>query len=219
MFSFASGKNVFELTDDQYFALGKELGAIHNITSAINLKYQRDEYSLETIVESPLKTIKPAFKTFPEGYKYLKKTAEEFAEKIKALNPSKFSIGICHYDYIPKNIHLDESNVPTIFDWDFAGRGWLVNDIAAFNSHFFYHKNYIEGEVISQEEFMNGYKESRALSEEERQAIPFLGWIWFLFYLEFQFNNYDDLSNYFFGEAFLRKRIKEMQEYETKYCK
>jgi Ser/Thr protein kinase RdoA (MazF antagonist) len=218
MFAYAEGKSPLEMSSAQYTAVGKEVGAMHNEMGAVKLKYPRRKYDLDTLVHGPLKKIKPAFREFPEGHKYLKKTAEKAVEKIQSLNPAKFSYGYCHFDLMPKNLHFTPEGQLTIFDFDFLGEGWMVCDLASFHAHFLWHQP-PDGEETCWKNFMEGYRSVRQLPAEEEAAIPYLGFSWMLFYLGFQQEAYDDWSNFFFHEPFLRRRVSEIRTYTEKYCK
>jgi Ser/Thr protein kinase RdoA (MazF antagonist) len=218
MFAYADGKSPMEMDSSQYAIVGKELGLLHLEMGAIKLKYPRKRYSIETMIEDPVKRLKPAFKEFPEGHRFLKKTGEAVSEKLLALNPSKFAYGYCHTDVHLKNLHFNEANVMTLFDFDFFGEGWLVNDLAGFHCHYMWHRP-LEGEESSWNAFLTAYRSVRPLSAEEEAAIPYLGFAWWTFYLGFQFEAFDDWSNTFFNERYLRHRIALMKDYTDKYCK
>jgi Ser/Thr protein kinase RdoA (MazF antagonist) len=55
--------------------------------------------------------------------------------------------------------------------------------------------------------FLDSYRKIRNVTKEEIQAIPDLGFAFWVFYLNFQYENYDDWSNAFFGPKFIKDRI------------
>jgi Ser/Thr protein kinase RdoA (MazF antagonist) len=55
--------------------------------------------------------------------------------------------------------------------------------------------------------FITNYRKVRSLSDEEINAIPYLGFGFWVFYLGFQYENFDDWSNLFFGTKFLKDRV------------
>jgi Ser/Thr protein kinase RdoA (MazF antagonist) len=222
LYSYARGKSVYDLSDEQLRRIGHEMAKVHNITSATRLSYEREEYDIQRLLVSPLQTVAPAFKDIPDGYTYLQQTAGRVMEKLATLNTATFSYGYCHYDFLPKNFHFDEQNNLTFFDFDFTGKGWLANDVASFFIHFFFHTALNR---ISQEEaqrcfgvFIAAYREVRPFSEEELAAVPYLGFIFWIFYLGFQYGNFDDWSNAFFSTNYLKDRVGVIKKYVDMHC-
>ncbi|MBL6444745.1 phosphotransferase [Fulvivirga sp. 29W222] len=223
LFSFAPGKVYYDFTDEQLKIIGKEIAYNHNITSGLDLEYNRKVYNVETTVHKPLKVLKPAFENFTEGYDYLNGISEKVIRKLEGFDTKSFGYGYCHYDYLPKNFHFDEGNNLTVFDYDFCGKGYLVNDLMTFQVHYFFHivmKGMDKKEADTAfRTAVTGYRELRYISEEELEAIPYLGIMFWNFYLAFQYENFDDFSNTYFGMAHLQKWIGWMKDWENFYCK
>lgn len=210
LFSWAQGNVVYAMNDRQIETVGREMAVIHNITSAIELGHYRKEYSINTMVIDPIRGIKPAFAGLGEEYNYLKDTAANVVAQYNKFS-SNFSFGYCHYDFLPKNFHFTEAGEITFFDFDFAGKGLLANDVTSFFIHYFMEVAY--GKITEQQgrdafkTFIANYRKVRPLSDEEINAIPYLGFGFWVFYLGFQYENFDDWSNLFFGPKFLRDRV------------
>lgn len=222
LFSYARGKNVYDLSDAQLRKIGHEMARIHNITAGITLSYEREIYDIERLLLKPLQTLAPAFKDIPEGYTYLQQTAGRIMAKLASFNTSAFSYGYCHYDFLPKNFHFDEQDNLTFFDFDFTGKGWLANDLASFFIHFFFHTAHNR---ITPEEaksafavFVAAYREVRPLSDEELATVPYLGAIFWIFYLGFQYENFDDWSCTFFSTNYLKDRVGVIKKYTDMHC-
>lgn len=211
LFTWAQGEVVYAMTNEQLNLLGKEMALVHNISSNIKLNYYRKPYTAETTILQPLKTFEPAFAELLEDYSYLKTTGEAVIKRMNNYRPVDFSYGYCHYDFLPKNFHfLEEENI-TFFDFDFAGEGLLANDITSFLIHYFlevtYGKITFEEGSLAFKTFLDSYRTIRNVTKEEIQAIPDLGFAFWVFYLNFQYENYDDWSNAFFGPKFIKDRI------------
>ena len=223
LFSFAPGKVIPDPNHDQLRLIGREMGKIHNISSAIILANDRRPYTIETTLTEPLKTIIPAFKGLPEQYDYLVNTAKIAEEQIRKFDLTKFSMGYCHYDTFPKNFHITDDNKITFFDFDFAGYGLLANDLMVFYVHFFieiyYHKLPRQKADEDFKVFLDAYRSARPLSDEEVKAIPILGFAFWIFYLGFQYRNFDEWSNYFFGNKYLTDRTALIKLWVDWYCK
>ena len=222
VFRYALGKNVYDFTDEQLEVLGREMAFNHLITSQVELSYPRQEYTIETTIDRPLEVLKPFLKDFQEEYEYLLETAGRVKEKMESYDLQSFSYGYCHYDYLPKNFHFDEHNTITVFDYDFAGKGLLMNDIMTFMMHYFFHTTLNR---ISYEEgdqhftlFIESYRKVKAVSDQELELMPYLGFGFWLFYLGFQCENFDDWSNTFFSSRYLQDRISVIKKYMGRYC-
>ncbi|WP_295712511.1 phosphotransferase [Mucilaginibacter sp.] len=222
LFSFAEGAPVLDLNDEQLKTVGREMATVHNLTSAIQLQHPRREYTVETTLSQPLKSFEPAFKELPDEYAYLTETAAKVAQKIASFDATKFSYGYCQYDFLPKNFHFDETGNLTFFDFDFAGKGYLANDLMSFFVHFFMHV--YTGKLSDAEAermfavFVKGYRENRSVTEDELKAIPYLGVGFWIFYLGFQHEHFDDWSNLFFGTRFIKDRVALIRAWVNKYC-
>jgi Ser/Thr protein kinase RdoA (MazF antagonist) len=220
LFSFAQGAVVYDLNDDQLMTLGAEMAKIHNITSGIELKSPRLIFSLDALLVNPLKTIAPAFAGLEDEYLYLQETSKKVLKNLNTFNLSSFGYGYCHFDFLPKNFHFNDANI-TFFDFDFAGKGYLINDVATFFAHYFLQ---VMHKQISEEEagrafhvFLDGYRAVRNLSDEELKSIPYFGFAWWMFYFEFHYEHFEDWSNFFFGPKFIKERVALLQSWDEKY--
>ncbi len=225
LFSYAEGKASNNLTENQIRIVGHEMAYNHNITSTIELNHTRPEYNTFSTIHKPLEILKSAFTefNFESGYQYLQLISEKTIKKFKSLDSNSFSYGYCHYDYLPKNFHFTEKDEFTLFDFDFAGKGYLVNDLMSFQVHYFFQILYggmsKEDSDNCMEIFINAYQERRDLSSEELEAIPYLGVMFWIYYLAIQYNGYDDFSNNYFNLTYLKKWVNWIEEWERLYCK
>ncbi|MEZ2338917.1 phosphotransferase enzyme family protein [Mucilaginibacter sp. RCC_168] len=220
--SYAEGKPVLDLSDEQLKTVGREMATVHNITSVVKLNYKRKAYTTDSTLIQPLKTLKPAFAELPGEYIYLKETVMQVIQKLNTFDTKKFSYGYCQYDFLPKNFHFDDGGQITFFDFDFAGQGYLANDLMSFFVHFFMHV--FTGKLTREEAdcmfkvFIAAYREVRPVSDQEIKAIPYLGVGFWIFYLGFQYENFDDWSNPFFGPKFIKDRVSLIKVWVDKYC-
>lgn len=211
LFSYAQGEVIMAMSDDQLKMVGREMAAVHNITAGLTLNYPRKEYSVATTITNPLTVLEPAFKNLTALYQELKTMAVSVIENLQQLNLDNFSYGYCHYDFLPKNFHFAPNGDLTFFDFDFVGNGYLANDITSFYIHYF--MEVYNGKITQAEAdrafkvFVDSYRVVRPLSDEEISAIPYLGFGFWVFYLGFQYENFDDWSSIFFGPNFIRARV------------
>ena len=212
LFQYARGKVVLQPDDGQLGIIGRELARMHNVTAACTLHHSRIVYDYHTTLDKPLQTITTRFADLPEEYGYLTDLATETISALNALNTDDFSYGYCHYDFLPKNFHFDEDNGVTIFDFDWVGRGYLVNDLMTFYVQYFfllYHK------AITREKadkdfnvFLQAYRQHRQISSDELAAIPHLGVMFWIYAFGFYEDNFDDFSNTFLTPKFIKDRVQ-----------
>lgn len=225
LFSYAQGKASNDLTENQIKIVGHEMAFNHNITSTIKLNHERPEYNLSTTIHQPLEILQSAFNEFnyEAGYEYLQLIAEKTIKAFNTIESGNFSYGYCHYDYLPKNFHFTSSDVFTLFDFDFAGKGFLVNDLMSFQVHYFFQILYggmsQEDSDQSMKVFFKAYREVRDISDEEIRAIPMLGNMFWMYYLAIQYRGYDDFSNNYFNQTYLKKWVNWIEQWESLYCK
>ncbi|WP_421943166.1 phosphotransferase enzyme family protein [Pedobacter sp.] len=221
LFSYAEGKVIHDLNQEQLKNIGVSIAKIHQTTSQINLK-NRHEFNFQTTLFEPLESLKPHLIDMPEEFSYLQEIAAKVVNKFKAFDTENFSIGICHYDFFPKNFHFEEAGKITFFDFDFAGKGYLINDLMTFLNHFFFHTlNNLT--TIEQAEkdfnlFLDAYQSVKKLSDDEIKAIPYLGITFHIFFLKFFYDNYDDWSNAFLTPRYTKRRIDLIKKWVEMYC-
>lgn len=211
LFSYAYGEVVADMNEEQLAFVGTEMAKIHQITENLELSYPRGEFSLNSMLTIPMETIKPAFIGLDEEYAYLRKAVHIVSKKIEQMDLSSFGYGYCHYDFLPKNFHFQKDGTLTFFDFDFAGKGHFVNDLASFYAHYFLQVLFNR---MTQEEadrafqvFITSYRKIRPLSEAEINAIPYFGFAWWIFYFRFHYDHFEDWSNFFFGPKFIKERV------------
>lgn len=222
LFSYAEGKPVLDLDDEQLKTVGRQMAMVHNITSVAELQHPRRVYDNNTTLMRPIEMLMPAFAGLHDEYRYLTDTSVKIIEKLNAFDTAAFSYGYCQYDFLPKNFHFSDSGKLTFFDFDFAGKGYLANDLMSFFVHFFMHV--FTGKLTDEEAdrmykvFIAAYREVKPVADEEIKAIPYLGVGFWVFYLGFQYEHFDDWSNLFFGPRFIKDRVALIKTWVDKYC-
>ncbi len=223
LFSYAPGKVSKDLTDSQLRVLGREMAFNHELLSKPNLVFDRPEYTIESTILQPLKVLQPMFERFDyqEGQEQLQEIAKRTIASFETVDTRQFGFGYCHYDYMPKNFHFTDSDEITFFDWDFAGKGFLVNDLLSFQIHFFFHVTHgaTSKEQASKDfqTFVDAYREHRDISDSELSSIPMLGNMFWIFYLAVQYQGFDDFSNPYFNQSFIKQWLNRMVQWE-KFC-
>ncbi len=222
LFIFAPGKTIPLPADTELNSIAVAMAGIHNITAGMELKHKRIVYDIDSTLINPLKVLESAFADFPEGYAYLTNTADLVIDKMKKFDTGKFSYGYCHYDLLPKNFHFDDDGNITFFDFDWAGKGYLVNDLMTFFFQYYwlvyYKKITAEDAQKAFNTFVAAYRQVRHLSDEELAAIPYLWFNFMVFGTAFQYEHYDDFSNFYFNTRYLKERIEMIKQLVEWYC-
>jgi len=189
LFSYAEGRSHNILSDVQLRNLGREMARFHNISSQIQLSNDRWTFDPETTLFQPLAAVKDYFNEDPATYEWLLQSAEKVKAFLSQLDTSRFSYGYCHFDFLPKNFHFDAQDNITFFDFDFFGKGWLINDIMTFRQQLLIDRlmNRLTAEQMEQayHHLIAAYRSERALSDAELKAIPYLGLGFWIFYMGF----------------------------------
>lgn len=223
LFYFAPGKVILLPDENQLKIIGREIAHMHIVTAGVRLQDERPVYDTYTTLRRPLELIRRRFGELPEEYAWLWEIAERTEDKLNSLPVQDFSYGYCHYDLLAKNFHFDSGDRITFFDFDWCGKGWLVNDLMTFYITYFLQ---IQMGRITQEEAdkafamaIEGYREQRPLSAAEIEAIPYLGIMFWIFALGFYEENFDDFSNTFLSTRFLKERTALIRKWVEGYCK
>ena len=201
------------LNEGQLRNLGYQMGRFHNISAGLDLGDGRWEFNFETTLFRPLAELKLYFMEDPAGYAWIEQAVDLVVKKLAQLNASEFSTGYCHFDFLPKNFHFDGDSV-TFFDFDFMGRGWLVNDIMTFWQHLTLEVHFgrmtRDGAGLDYAIFLEAYRAVRPVSEQELEAVPYLALGFWLFYMHFHTTH--DQFYPFIQPAHLKLRVGLIQQ-------
>jgi len=140
------------------------------------------------------------------------------AEKLATLYTPAFSMGYCQFDFLPKNFHFEGDSI-TLFDFDFLGYGWLVNDVMTFWQHLCLDVHFGKMTQDAADEaydiFLRAYREIRPLSEQELAAVPYLSLGFWLFYSGFHTTH--DLFHPYVQPQHLKPRFGMVRQLMDKY--
>lgn len=105
-------------------------------------------------------------------------------------------------------MNLTADNQLTIFDFDFCGNGWLCLDVAYYVLQLHNIEKYEATEYQPKlDYFIKGYESVTPLSNEEKRLLPTLGVSLYFFYLGVQCKRYNNWSNSFLNENYLKRFI------------
>ncbi|MDY0930320.1 phosphotransferase [Chryseobacterium sp. CFBP8996] len=213
LFTFAEGEKMRFMTNETCFAIGSIMAKIHNITAS--KKIERVNYNSDVLMNKAYDQLNLFFSNDLSEMKYIKQITSKISKNFEESNLSENQKGIVHLDIWYDNLSVNKENEITIFDFDNCGNGLLILDVGYFCKQLFFiesDKNEYEMKV---ENFINGYRTERVLSEKEMKLIPAAGASIFIFYLGVQAQRFD-WSNIFLTENYLKMfvgRIKTWIDY------
>lgn len=216
LFTYAEGEPVYDLSNSQLETIGIEMAKLHNISAALQLSHSRKEFNTDTTLRNPLQVVKPAFKRMPEEYAAATEMVNRAIAELEKLPLDQFPTGYCQFDFLPKNFHFSGDRL-TFFDFDFAGKGHLIYDITTFYIHYFFDvtlgKRTREDADDCFRVFLDAYRKVRPVSDLEINSMKWFGFGFWMFYFGFQHENFDDWSNTFYTERFIKERVAILKKW------
>lgn len=203
LFSFADGEKIVRFTPLASYNIGLAMAKMHRVTAGFELK--RPSYSVQVLLDDSLHKIRAFFTEPSDEMNFVEQATEWLKQEYKKVRADEIRHGAVHLDIWFDNLHFNDNDEATFFDFDFCGNGWLCYDVAYFMLQL-YHTNPQESEYEEKmASFLKGYETIMPLSDEEKRIIPFIGIaIWF-FYLGVQCERFDNWSNLFLGDEHLKR--------------
>lgn len=204
LFSFAPGKKQGSLPEDVHRHTGETMAKLHLLTERFAL--QRSTYTPENLIRGPLKELAAFLPAGTEELQYIHILGNKLLG-ILASGTGSLPRGAIHFDLWFDNMNVAEDNSVTVFDFDFCGNGWLCHDVAYYQLQLHNVERDPETCRAKLNAFLQGYESIRPLSEDERHILPALGLTSYFFYLGVQCRRFDNWSNGFLSEEYLRRYI------------
>ena len=203
LFSFADGKKDPRFSAEVSYNIGVTMARIHQLTE--NFQVSRATYDSKTLLEDSLKRTQSFFSPKIDEMKFVGMLKDYLTMEYGKVNLKSLRTGVVHLDIWFDNMHFDNDDGITLFDFDFCGNGWLCLDIAYFLFQL-YNTNADEaGFKQKAEAFLSGYESVQQISDEEKRILPMAGLCVFLFYLGVQCDRFDTWSNIFLNEDHLKR--------------
>lgn len=206
LFSYANGAKQHIVSAETHFQIGQLMAQIHKISCGMTL--DKVQYTPEILLNDSLIKISKFLSDESEEMRFMKSTQAFLIQEWHNIDFSKMRQGIVHLDIWFDNLNVDEEGRATIFDFDFCGNGLLALDIAYYVKQLHNVERYEEKEYQPKvDSFMIGYESVNPISDEEKRLIPILGISLYYFYLGVQCHRYDNWSNSFLSENYLKRFI------------
>jgi len=204
LFSFAEGRKIRNLTHKTCFSIGMLMARMHKVT--INQKIERINYDINTLTEVPYANATSLFSESMEEMQFLKKSCTHLKTLFSEV-PGNMRNGIVHLDLWYDNMNIVDDSSITLFDFDFCGNGWLMLDITYFIMQLFNTEPDRGLYKTKLQSFMNGYQSITPIPDEEKRLLPIAGIAIWIFYLGVQSSRFDNWSNIFLSENYLKHYV------------
>lgn len=205
LFSFAEGDKQLNLSADLHFKVGESLAKIHQAT--INLRLERVTYTSEIVLQDSFLHLRKFLPADSEEMAWMVSAQQYLLAHINMADISQLRSGSVHLDIWFDNMNITKDGQITIFDFDFCGNGWLCYDIAYYILQLHSTEKDVGQCDLKVESFLNGYESLTQITDEERRLLPILGVSLYFFYLGVQCQRFDNWSNVFLNETYLKRFI------------
>ncbi|MBK8671295.1 MAG: phosphotransferase [Saprospiraceae bacterium] len=206
LFTFAPGEKQHIISEETHFHIGQLIARLHKVS--VNQRLNRVDYTPEVLLIYSLKKISTFLKSDTAEMHFMRSAQTYILKEFEHANIEQIRQGIVHLDIWYDNLNITDGNKVTIFDFDFCGNGWLCLDVAYYILQLHNIEKYEAKDYQPKvDHFLNGYESVSPLSAEEKRFIPILGVSVYFFYLGVQCQRYDNWSNAFLSENYLKRFI------------
>ena len=215
LFSHAQGQKIQIYSKDAHFEIGKLMAQIHRHTR--DLEQKRITYTSDILLNQSLDNIRQFLSYDSDEMQFLIKTQPLLEKELLNADTHLLRKGIVHLDIWFDNLNISDKNEITLFDFDFCGNGWLSLDIAYYIMQLHNTEKDENERAVKMKAFYRGYETVENISDEEKRLIPMLGVCLYYFYLGVQCKRFDNWSNTFLNEVYLKRYITVLIKnyYET----
>lgn len=208
LFSYANGSKIHNYNEQQHYNAGVVMARLHLQTH--NYTLARDTYNEDTVLIQPFKVLSGFLSDHTDEMKFMHAALKYLLKEWESVNPTSVRVGAVHLDLWFDNMNIDENGNITIFDFDCCGNGWLCLDIAYYIMQL---HNIERNEIICSDKlaaFINGYESVTPIPSSERSILSMLGVSLYYFYLGVQCSRFDNWSNSFLSETYLKRFISQI---------
>jgi len=213
LFSFAAGEKLHLVPAETHYRLGTLMGRLHQITAPMILN--RTTYTPQVLLQDPMPYLGQFLPADTAEMDYMKTLQVRLLSLLANADHTQLRRGVVHLDIWFDNINVAGEEI-TIFDFDFCGNGWLALDVAYYMMQLHNVEKYEPADYSPKvAAFIAGYESVCPLTGEEKRLLPVLGICLYFFYLGIQCRRYENWSNSFLNENYLKRFINGLVK---RYC-
>ncbi|MEO6287811.1 MAG: phosphotransferase [Dyadobacter sp.] len=205
LFSYAPGDKVLNYSPEMHYNVGTLMARMHAAT--LNFPLNRVTYTSQELLIDSLEQLKRFLANDTEEMAYMKSTQAYLVSEFQKADTSQLRKGAVHLDLWFDNINITKDGEVTLFDFDFCGNGWLCLDMAYYILQIHSTEKDEAERSLKLSRFMAGYESVTKVPDEEKRIIPMLGVSLYFFYLGIQSQRYENWSNVFFNDVYLKRFI------------
>ena len=205
LFSYAKGEKVLNYSPELHYKLGVIMARMHKVTH--NMSLQRVKYTPTVLLKDSFEWLKKYISVDTEEMQWMKQVQEYLIGRYVRITPSLIRYGIVHMDIWFDNLNIYDNEDITLFDFDFCGNGWLVQDIAYYMLQLTNTEKDPEQHALKLEHFLTGYQSITPITEAEKELIPAASVSMYFFYLGVQCERFENWTNTFLNETYLKRYI------------
>ena len=217
MFSYAPGEKTFSYSPELHYKIGELMARFHQFTQGLYL--ERVTYTSEKLLFDSLQHFFGFLPDDTPEVTFIRQTQQYLYEQLEKVDTSQVRQGVVHLDIWFDNLNILNEEDITIFDFDFCGNGWQCLDVAYYIMQIHSTEADENEDKLKTESFLKGYESVTPLSNEEKRILPTLGECIYLFYLGIQCQRFNNWSNTFINEVYLKRfinlRIKRWFDYNN----
>lgn len=211
LFSYAEGEAVRMFSEKLCYQLGKTMAQMHQLT--VNRNLQRKNYDAETLVNWAFLKANEHFTEASAEMEYFARVNSKITDEFKNADTNDLRNGIVHLDLWHDNMRIRNESEFTFFDFDNCGNGWLFLDISYSLMLIFRNEPDKEKFRKKQQQLFKGYESVTVISDEEYRLMPLGGPAIWLHYTGIHVQRFNDFSNHFFNEEFLKYWIRIVKDW------
>ncbi len=205
LFSFAQGEKMLNFPASLHYTTGTMMAKMHAFTRQLQL--ERITYTPQVLLADPMPYIKQYLPANTPEMAFMEELQQYLLGILSGADTTAIRQGVVHMDIWFDNLHISQDKEITFFDFDFCGNGWLCNDIAYYILQIHSTEKDSGEYAAKKESFLQGYESVTPISSEEKRMLPALGVAMYFFYLGIQCRRYDNWSNNFLNEIYLKRFI------------
>jgi Ser/Thr protein kinase RdoA (MazF antagonist) len=172
LFSFAPGAPASPPTERQSQLYGQALAQFHMVTEGYPTGRALLRFDPGDLVDEPLARLQPYLAGRPGTFEELQAIANRLKQTVETLPATTPYYGLCHGDVNNNNFRIDQEENWTLIDFEYAGYGPRVLDIANFSLLQVLPLDKSDQAQQTRAAFLEGYQAVRPLSELELQLLP-----------------------------------------------